>query len=146
MAPQLNDPTLVKWLSGVFAFVLTLEAFVFRQLNSTTGAGVLNSSEMERFNYKREELRRKIYQTGAIVLASAITLFIVGLVGPQALGALPTALVTGFLIGVGLNYVAVVLSWISQLSRFADHLRKLEQEQKDFTDRIKRLSEATKAG
>lgn len=143
--PELTAPVTLKALSALFAFILTLEVFVFRQLNVTTGAGVLKSSELERLNIKRAEIRRKIYGTGVLVVASMATLFIIGLVATDPSNYPWLAFAVGLLVGVGLNYIAVIINWINQLSAFADHLRHLEQQQKDFSEQLKRLTEAAKA-
>lgn len=144
--PDVNSPSVLKALSGLFGFILTLEVIAFRQLSTATGTGVLKGSEIERLNMKRAEIRRRIYLTSALIIACTVTLFVLGIVvgSHSEYEWIPFAV--GLLIGIGINYIAVIVSWINQLSAFADGLRQREQQQKDFADQLKRLSDAAKAG
>ncbi|KIP13474.1 putative membrane protein [Burkholderia sp. MSHR3999] len=141
--PGILSKDAVRYLSAIFVGVTSVLTVFFTQMNNVTGVGILTGREMERYVAVRSGIRSRFWFVLAVCVASSFIMWILSTKRVSSIDYIQ-GLAVGFLVGVGLNYLLVVLRWINDLWEFADQLRLIEQRKRDQETALKRLADAAK--
>ncbi|MBU9215443.1 hypothetical protein KTD55_15400 [Burkholderia gladioli] len=141
--PGILSKDVVRYLSAIFGGVTTVLLIFFNQMNSVTGIGVLTGREMERYTEVRSGIRQRFWYVLVICLICGFLTWVLSTHHVSRIREVQGAVV-GLLIGIGINYLFVVFSWINDLWSFADQLRLIEQQKRDHEASMKRLADASK--
>lgn len=144
LLPVVGASSTIKSLSGINVLVTGLLGWFFRQFHNITGAGVLRARELDRYAIKRTEMRARFWRAFAFNAAVGVLLYALGILADGSGGGPWVPFVAGFLVSLAICNACMLVSWINELSAFADKLRVLEQDRKEHAEQVKRLDASSK--